>query len=67
MELAMHGNCVAIQLERAQRMGEKYWTQGGEDRCLVTRANYEVRASLDAICLSVCVLQRLVEPKLLTI
>ncbi|KAL8274139.1 hypothetical protein Esti_001981 [Eimeria stiedai] len=41
MELSIHGNCVAIQLERAQRLGEKYWTQGGEDRCLVTRANYE--------------------------
>lgn len=41
MELTMHGNCVAIQLERAQKLGEKYWTQGGEDRCMVTRANYE--------------------------
>lgn len=41
MELSMHGNCVANQLERTQRMGEKYWTQGGEDRCSATRANYE--------------------------
>ncbi|EPR62080.1 putative jmjC domain protein [Toxoplasma gondii TgCatPRC2] len=41
MELSMHGTCVANQLERTQKLGEKYWTQGGEDRCLVTRANYE--------------------------
>lgn len=41
MELSMHGNCVANQLERTQRLGEKYWTQGGEDKCLMTRANYE--------------------------
>lgn len=41
MELSMHGNCVALQLERAQRFGEKYFTQGGEDRCIATRTNYE--------------------------
>ncbi|CBZ54347.1 putative jmjC domain-containing protein [Neospora caninum Liverpool] len=41
MELSMHGTCVANQLERTQKLGEKYWTQGGEDKCLVTRANYE--------------------------
>lgn len=41
MELSMHGSCVARQLERTQKLGEKYWTEGGEDRCLSTRANYE--------------------------
>lgn len=40
MELTMHGNCVACQLDRTQRLGEKYWTQGGEDKCAATRSNY---------------------------
>lgn len=43
MALTIHGTCVANELERSQKLGEKYWTQGGEDRCLSTRSRYEVR------------------------
>ncbi|KAF8823100.1 hypothetical protein IE077_003593 [Cardiosporidium cionae] len=42
MELSLHGNCVARQLERCEKLGEKYMTQGGEDRCFLTRTQYEV-------------------------
>ncbi|PHJ25754.1 jmjc domain protein [Cystoisospora suis] len=41
MALTIHGTCVANELERSQRLGEKYWTQGGEDKCLPTRSSYE--------------------------
>ncbi|KAF8822737.1 hypothetical protein IE077_002783 [Cardiosporidium cionae] len=41
MELSLHGNCVARQLERCEKLGEKYMTQGGEDRCSITRTQYE--------------------------
>lgn len=41
MELNMHGSCVERQLERTQKLNQRYWTEGGEDRCAQTRANYE--------------------------
>eukprot|EP00920_Eleutheroschizon_duboscqi_P028093 GHVT01068593.1.p1 GENE.GHVT01068593.1~~GHVT01068593.1.p1 ORF type:complete len:192 (+),score=22.67 GHVT01068593.1:421-996(+) len=41
MELTLHGNCVALHLERSQKKGdEKYFTQGGEDKCSLTRNSY---------------------------
>eukprot|EP00921_Rhytidocystis_pertsovi_P020151 GHVQ01031983.1.p1 GENE.GHVQ01031983.1~~GHVQ01031983.1.p1 ORF type:complete len:181 (+),score=16.26 GHVQ01031983.1:409-951(+) len=41
MELTMHGSCVERMLERSQKLSQRYWTQGGEDKCLQTRMNYE--------------------------
>lgn len=41
MELAMHGSCVGLFLERSFRTNKKYFTEGGEDKCDYTRNLYK--------------------------